>query len=66
MVEVLQDLAEEERDQRILLSQSSLSEHGWLGFSSTSQLPSAQTSGHVTIAGMPVPTVHIRSRTTAA
>ncbi|GMN52406.1 hypothetical protein TIFTF001_021536 [Ficus carica] len=66
MVAQLQNLAEHERDQRVLLSQSSLSEHGWLGFASTSRMPSDRRPEPVTVAQMPEPTVHLRSRSTAA
>ncbi|GMN46314.1 hypothetical protein TIFTF001_015505 [Ficus carica] len=66
MVTELQNLAEHERDQRMLLGQSSLSEHGWLGFASTSQMPSDRRPEPVTVARMPEPTVHYRSRSTAA
>ncbi|GMN69122.1 hypothetical protein TIFTF001_038180 [Ficus carica] len=66
MVTELQNLAEHERDQRTLLGQSSLSEHGWLGFASTSQMPSNRRPEPVTVAQMPEPTVHYRSRSTAA
>ncbi|GMN29034.1 hypothetical protein TIFTF001_044307 [Ficus carica] len=66
MVAQLQNLAEHERDQRVLLSQSSLSEHGWLGFASTSRMPSDRRPEPVTVAQMPEPAVHLRSRSTAA
>ncbi|GMN32228.1 hypothetical protein TIFTF001_041698 [Ficus carica] len=66
MVTELQNLAEHERDQRTLLGQSSLSEHGWLGFASTSQMPSNRRPEPVTVARMPELTVHYRSRSTAA
>ncbi|GMN19009.1 hypothetical protein TIFTF001_042801 [Ficus carica] len=66
MVTELQNLAEHERDQRMLLGQSSLSEHGWLGFASTSRMPSDRRPEPVTVARMPEPTVHYRSRSTAA
>ncbi|GMN67186.1 hypothetical protein TIFTF001_036426 [Ficus carica] len=66
MVTELQNLAEHERDQRMLLGQSNLSEHGWLGFASTSQMPSDRRPEPVTVARMPEPTVHYRSRSTAA
>ncbi|GMN58480.1 hypothetical protein TIFTF001_027573 [Ficus carica] len=68
MVEGLQNLAEDERDQRTLLSQASLSEHGWLGFSSTSEQPrnQQQATQRVTVARMPELAVHYRSRTSAA
>ncbi|GMN66782.1 hypothetical protein TIFTF001_035842 [Ficus carica] len=66
MVTQLQNMAEHERDQRMLLGQSSLSEHGWLGFASTSPMPSNRRPEPVTVARMPEPTVHYRSRSTAA
>ncbi|GMN38458.1 hypothetical protein TIFTF001_007694 [Ficus carica] len=66
MVTELQNLAEHERDQRMLLGQSSLSEHGWLGFASASQMPSNRRPEPVTVARMPESTVHYRSRSTAA
>ncbi|GMN60138.1 hypothetical protein TIFTF001_029205 [Ficus carica] len=66
MVTELQNLAEHERDQRTLLDQSSLSEHGWLGFASTSQMPSNRRPEPVTVARMPEPTIRYRSRSTAA
>ena len=66
MVKALQNLAEEEPDQQMLLSQSNLFEHGWLGFSSMSQLPRDRMPGQVTVARMPELIVHFRSRTTAA
>ena len=68
IVEGLQNLAEDERDQRMLLSQASLNEHGWLGFSSTSEQPRSQqqVAQCVTIARMPVLAVHYRSRIVAA
>ncbi|GMN66605.1 hypothetical protein TIFTF001_035669 [Ficus carica] len=66
MVAGLQNLAEHKRDQRTLLNQSSLSEHGWLGFASTSQMPSVRRPEPVIVARMPEPTVHYRSRSTAA
>ncbi|GMN30330.1 hypothetical protein TIFTF001_049605 [Ficus carica] len=66
MVVGIQNLAEHERDQRTLLDQSSLSEHGWLAFASTSQMPSVRRPEPVTVARMPEPTVHYRSRSTAA
>ncbi|GMN57128.1 hypothetical protein TIFTF001_026234 [Ficus carica] len=66
MVTQLQNLAEHERDQRVLLSQSSLSEHGWLGFASTSRMPSDRRPEPVTVARMSEPTLHLRSRSTAA
>ncbi|GMN18886.1 hypothetical protein TIFTF001_045094 [Ficus carica] len=66
MVAGLQNLDEHERDQRTLLDQSSLSEHGWLGFASMSQMPSVRRPVPVTVARMPEPTVHYQSRSTAA
>ncbi|GMN59471.1 hypothetical protein TIFTF001_028552 [Ficus carica] len=64
----LQNLADDEWDQRKLLSQASLNEYGWLGFSSTSEQPrNQQQATHcVTVARMPEPAVHYRSRTSAA
>ncbi|GMN22474.1 hypothetical protein TIFTF001_040262 [Ficus carica] len=66
MVTQLQNLAEHERDQRMLLSQSSLSEHGWLGFASISRMPSDRRPEPVTVALMPDPAIHYWSRSTAA
>ncbi|GMN43141.1 hypothetical protein TIFTF001_012342 [Ficus carica] len=66
MVAGLQNLAKHERDHRTLLDQSSLSEHGWLGFASTSQMPSVRRPEPVTVARMLEPTVRFRSRSTAA
>ncbi|GMN65245.1 hypothetical protein TIFTF001_034318 [Ficus carica] len=66
MVAGLQNLAEHERDQRTLLNQSSLSEHGWLGFASTSQMPIILRPEPITVARMPEPTVYYRSRSTTA
>ncbi|GMN30726.1 hypothetical protein TIFTF001_041497 [Ficus carica] len=68
MVEGLQNLAEDERDQRTLLSQASLNKHGWLGFSSMSEQPKnqQQATQRVTVARMPEPAFHYRSRTSAA
>ncbi|GMN53229.1 hypothetical protein TIFTF001_022367 [Ficus carica] len=42
MVEGLQNLAEDEWNQHTQLSQASLNEHGWLGFSSTFEQPRNQ------------------------
>ncbi|GMN20210.1 hypothetical protein TIFTF001_043032 [Ficus carica] len=66
MVAGLQNLADHERDQRTLLDQSCLSEHGWLGFASTSKMPSVRRPEPVTVARIPEPTVRYRSRSIAA
>ncbi|GMN46321.1 hypothetical protein TIFTF001_015498 [Ficus carica] len=54
------------RAERVLVA--SLNEHGWLGFSSTSEQPrnQQQATQSVTVARKLEPTVHYRSRTSAA
>ena len=63
LVNELQGLEEGERDHRLLLGESSLTEHGWLGFSSTSRMPSTPRSEEVTVARMPDPAVQHQVRT---
>ena len=68
-LEALRELSDPERSQHRLLSQASLEEHNWHSSSSisghTDDQPRTSRPREVTIARMPEPAIHYRSRTGA-
>ena len=62
LIDGLQELAEEARDHRSLLGETSLSEHGWFRGRGSGNAPVFRD---VTVARMPEPTVRYQARTSA-